>query len=427
MCNEGNGHRMIIGYACLTVGVLGTKQKNCMMKNASDDVLMNLIQHNLESLDRILDYNIQNDIKLFRISSDIIPFGSHHVNTLRWWEMFSDELKKIGYKALSNGMRLSMHPGQYTVLNSPDESVATHAVEDLEYHCRFLDSLGLGSEHKIVLHIGGVYGDKAFAMRRFIQRYRCLNENIRRRLVIENDDRQYTVSDVLTISKSEGIPVVFDNLHHEVNPDNTKSDIEWIACCRDTWKVQDGPQKLHYSQQDKGKRLGSHSATLYVDDFLHFYKRISNKDTDIMVEVKDKNLSAIKCINAIASPHIKRLEKEWGRYKYLILEHSPNIYNEIRQLLKDKKTYPVSQFYKLIDEALKSPVSAGNAVNAALHVWGYVNNLADDKTKLIFEKNLKKVSQGGSTTSIKRHLLGLAEIQKQEYLLNSLYLTNMIT
>lgn len=90
---------MNIGYASLTVGISGIKQRTSTMKRASSDVLMSLIQSNLEWLDKTLDYNIQNDINLFRISSDIIPFGSHPVNTLKWWEKSNDKLKEIGSKA----------------------------------------------------------------------------------------------------------------------------------------------------------------------------------------------------------------------------------------------------------------------------------------------------------------------------------------
>ena len=160
---------MSIGYACLTVGVSGTKLRSCTVKNATLDVLSTLIRSNLAALDNQLDYNIQNDIKLFRISSDIIPFGSHPVNTLKWWEKFNDRLKEIGNKALVNGIRLSMHPGQYTVLNSPDEAVVERAVTDLKYHTRLLEAMGLETQHKIVLHIGGIYGNKTAALQRFIQ------------------------------------------------------------------------------------------------------------------------------------------------------------------------------------------------------------------------------------------------------------------
>lgn len=417
---------MRIGYACLTIGVSGTRIRSCILKNASSENLTTLIQSNLESLDKILDYNIKNDIGLFRISSDIIPFGSHPVNTVKWWEKYNDTLKGIGHKALSNRMRISMHPGQYTVLNSPDETVVERAVADLKYHGQFLDSMGLGQEHKIILHIGGVYGDKKSALKRFIKQYRSLDGNIKRRLVIENDDRQYDISDLLSIGESEGIPVVFDNLHHQVNPNNKHSVNEWIRACKKTWKESDGVQKLHYSQQNAGKRPGSHSSTLDVNGFLQFYKGLSNQDVDIMVEVKDKNLSALKCINAIGPTQMQALEKEWARYKYLVLERSPKAYQEIKQLLKDKSAYPIVEFYNLIDKAMLSSVKPGNAINAAQHVWSYFKDTAEKPTKLRFEKQIEKVSMGQSATPIKRLLWKLAEKEQQEYLMDSLYFMEVL-
>jgi UV DNA damage repair endonuclease len=101
---------MKIGYACLTVGVPGTQHRTCAMKSVTPNVLTGLIQSNLDALDHILDYNIRNGIKLFRISSDIITFGSHPINTVKWWEVFKDQLDAIGQKAKANGLRLSMHP-----------------------------------------------------------------------------------------------------------------------------------------------------------------------------------------------------------------------------------------------------------------------------------------------------------------------------
>lgn len=91
---------MNIGYACLTVGIPGIKQRTCTMKKAAPSVFLSLIQSNLETLDKILDYNIQNGIKLFRISSDIIPFGSHTINKVKWWEIFNDKLNDISRKAI---------------------------------------------------------------------------------------------------------------------------------------------------------------------------------------------------------------------------------------------------------------------------------------------------------------------------------------
>jgi len=125
-----------IGYACLTIGVPHTRQKSCTLKNADEANLTAIIEHNLKALENIIDYNISQNIRLFRISSDLIPFGSSPVNRLDWWQLFDGRFKTIGRKIKAGGLRVSMHPGQYTVLNSSDADVVTRAVQDLNYHAR---------------------------------------------------------------------------------------------------------------------------------------------------------------------------------------------------------------------------------------------------------------------------------------------------
>lgn len=412
---------MNIGYACQVIGVPETQLRSCILKNATPETLKILIESNLNVLENIMNYNIENGIKLFRISSDVIPFGSHPVNVVKWWDIFSEKLRRIGEIAQANHIRLSMHPGQYTILNSTNEKVVQRAVEDLRYHCRFLDVLGVDTKHKLILHIGGVYGDKAAAVDRFVRQYRLLDQAIRCRLVIENDDQQYTIEDVLEIGNREGIPVVFDHLHHQLNPSDSQSMYDWISDCAATWRAKDGPQKIHYSQQKRNKRPGSHSDTVDLGTFLDFCRHLKDPMPNIMLEVKDKNLSAIKCSIATGRPKMIYLEKEWSRYKYLVLERAPNCYKQIRELLKDKSTIPVVDFYALIDRALASSVSQGNAVNAAQHVWGYFSKWADKKARIAFEKHLNKVKQGQKTTTLKKLLWNLAVLQQQSYLLDSLY------
>ena len=314
---------MNIGYACLTVGVPNTDQKSCMLKNASKEKLLELISYNLNSLENIIDYNIKNKIKLFRISSDLIPFGSNPVNNLKWWDIFDSRFSIIGRKIKTSGMRISMHPGQYTVLNSPKKEVVVNAIQDLHYHVKVLDTLGVGEDSKIVLHIGGVYNDKGQAIKRFISNYRELDDSVKRRLIIENDDKSYNISDVLEIGSIINAPVVFDNLHNQVNPyDKSKSDYFWIDKCKETWRGKDGIQKIHYSQQNPLKKPGSHSSTIQINEFISFYEGLKRDDIDIMLEVKDKNLSAVKCINCTSTDKsIKDLEIEWSRYKYMVLEN----------------------------------------------------------------------------------------------------------
>ena len=303
---------MSIGYACLAVGVPSTDFKSCIAKNASETKLLSLIAHNLNSLEQIIDYNIANKILLFRISSNLIPFGSSPINRLPWWDVFASKFLSLGEKIKKGAIRVSMHPGQYTILNSPHEDVVNRALEDLNYHCRVLDMLGVGMENKIVLHVGGSYNDKKQATKRFITNYQRLDQAVQERLVLENDDKSYNISEVMEIAKILHLPVIFDNLHHLTNPCTIqRSDLYWIDACGKTWGKKDGCQKIHYSQQNPGKKPGAHSDSIRIKEFMEFYKKIKSKDIDIMLEVKDKNLSAIKCINCTSSERvIKDLENE---------------------------------------------------------------------------------------------------------------------
>lgn len=414
---------MRIGYACLTIGVEDANFRSCLLKNATPERLTETISSNLQALETIFAYNRDHDIHLFRISSDVIPFGSHPAVDFAWDTRFRDQLLSLGEKARSADIRLSMHPGQYTVLNSPDSSVVDRAVEDLRYHCRLLDCLHADASSKIILHIGGAYGDERSALDRFAKNYRDLDESIRRRLVIENDDRVFNIETVLETGISLRCPVVFDNLHHQVNPsETTMSDAAWIEACSQTWRNEDGAPKIHYSQQDPGKRPGSHSRTIDAGTFLSYVDGIHG-DVDVMLEVKDKNLSAMKCI-LCTDPRRKmgNLEKEWARYKYLILEHSPSTYSAIRSLLKNKTSYPALAFYGYVDEALERTPDVGMRVNAAQHVWGYFSSRATQKEKERFETLLEKYTEGrGSIDAVKRHLFKLSQRYEEDYLRRSLY------
>ena len=415
---------MSIGYACLAQAVPDTDIKKCLIKNANPQRLRELIRSNLDALLNMVEYNISNGIRLYRVSSDIIPFASNAANTIPWADEFKDRLSMIGGRIKQSGMRVSMHPGQYTVLNSPDEKIAVAAYAELDYHALFLDSLDADASHKIILHIGGVYADKAAASARFIQRFQALPERVRRRLVIENDDRSYNISDVLAISARTNIPVVFDNLHHLANPpDWSTPQEEWITACASTWGQPDGRQKIHYSQCDPDRKPGAHSATIRIDEFVDFYDSLAGEKPDIMLEVKDKNISARKCMLCVEKSDIlHELEKEWGRYKYLVLEHSQSHYQAIRELLKDKQAFPARAFFRLVESALDLPLDRGSAINAASHVWGYFKDAGETPQKRRYFKALDEYAAGkGSLATVKRSLYSLAEQHGQAYLLSSYY------
>ncbi|HPB16132.1 MAG TPA: UV DNA damage repair endonuclease UvsE [Clostridia bacterium] len=420
---------MKIGYACLTVSVPGTDIRGCIAKNANNENLYDIISMNLDSLMNILIYNVKNGIRLFRISSDLIPFSSSVINKLEWQKIFKSRFFEIGEYIRNNQLRVSMHPGQYTVLNSLNEDVAKRAVDDLLYHCDVLDLMECDNSCKIILHIGGAYDNKQKAIERFKENYIKLDARIKKRLIIENDDRIFNISEVLDIANQLKIPVVYDNLHNYANPyDESITDLQWIKQCSSTWTKMDGNQKIHYSEQDKGKKAGSHSQTISLSEFLHFYQNISSSDADIMLEVKDKNISAVKCINAVSDKRkISALEDEWARYKYSVLEKSHKHYLEIRNLIKDKNSYPVMEFYSLIEEALKMQGSVNSSINAFEHVWGYFKDKADDKEKKKIQALIENYKSGTSVNiendsiKVKSFLMKLSEKYNEAYLLNSYY------
>jgi UV DNA damage endonuclease len=248
----------------------------------------------------MIDYCASNEIRLMRIGSDIIPFASHQDVVFDWNNLFGSHLVKIGEKIKSIGLRVSMHPGQYTVLNSPHENVVIDSVRDLAWHADFLDTLNVGSSSKIVLHIGGIYKDKSASISRFIDNFSRLPTNIQKRIVLENDEKNYNIEDVLDVCAKLNVPAVLDVFHHELLLPNDNIDLPyWISEAKKTWMPEDGRQKVHYSQQRIDGNRGSHSDTIDTNQFMEFYKKISHLDLDIMLEVKDKNLSVLKCMKAI--------------------------------------------------------------------------------------------------------------------------------
>lgn len=412
----------MIGYPCLAVGYRDYSFKKVLKKNISKEQLELVIENNLESLEKIIEYNRSRDIHMFRISSDIIPFGNKYLDLLDWRKVYKNRLLEIGEKINRYKIRVSMHPGQYTVLNSKDEKVVKNAVIDLEYHTDFLDGLGVDKTNKIILHVGGVYGDKDLAMDRFIKEYNLLNQKVKDRLIIENDHVSYNIDDILYINSAVGVPLVFDNLHNEILPGKSGlKEFEIIEIFRKTWKSKDGKQKIHYSQQSKVKSKGSHSKTIDLEKFKAFYDNIVS-EVDIMLEVKDKDLSAVKSKNLVENSNIKYLEIEWARYKYNILEHSPKTYEDIRKLLKNKDEYPVIDFYRLIDYALNLEIERNKFINGFEHVWGYFKDSSNIEEKTKKERYIVRYLDGKiGEKPMKKFLLDLAEKYKEKYLLESYY------
>jgi UV DNA damage endonuclease len=277
------------GYPCVSLLTGRTTNHDCTLRTATPEKLRALIRQNLDDLRAILAHNLEHGWLLFRIGSSIVPFGSHPVNRLAWWREFRSDLTALGAFIEANGMRVSFHPGQYTVLNSPDPQIVQRAVEELTYSARFLSELGLDASHKTVIHLGGTYGDKPAAMDRFCQACDGLKADLRNRIVVENDERSYTPGDALAISKQTKLPVVFDNLHYCANPGEGELD-DLLKNIFATWRKRDGYPKVHFSSQAAGGRVGQHSPSADPVEFKTWTEAWGRHgDFDLMLEAKNKD------------------------------------------------------------------------------------------------------------------------------------------
>lgn len=286
---------MKIGYPCINWRIGCATNSKFKLKNYSEDNLIKKIENNLYCLKKTLEFNIKNNLLFFRISSDTIPFASHPICQFNWANYFKEKFAEIGQLIKKNHLRISMHPDQFVLINSLDKEVIKKSIKELEYHCQILDLMNLDSTAKIQIHVGGVYGDKKRSIKRFVENYKKLDNKIKKRLVIENDERLYSLKDCLNIAKETNIPIVFDVFHHSLN-NNGESTREGIILAQKTYQKKDGILIVDYSNQKKNARLGTHSDHIDIDLFKQFINETEGLDFDIMLEIKDKEKSALEAV-----------------------------------------------------------------------------------------------------------------------------------
>lgn len=299
-----------LGFVASVLSEEITTSRTCRLRLATPERLREVTSQNVESLAAAVGFLVRERIHLYRISSGLIPFASHSVNTTEWWKEYAQPLAAIGERLRQHRIRVSMHPGQYTVLNSPNERIVTASIAELRYNALLLDTLGTGPESKIVLHIGGLYGGtEEDAMARFVSVARTLPDEVRRRLVIENDDRLFDADEALSVSRRIDAPVVFDWLHHHANP--TGGSVRTvIADVFATWRQQDGVPKVHLSSQAKDAARGAHAEFVEAEDMVAMLAEMPDVPFDCMLEAKQKDFALLRLRRELQSRGV--LEAELG-------------------------------------------------------------------------------------------------------------------
>jgi UV DNA damage endonuclease len=287
-----------LGLVCITtsdaVRYTRTTRKKLLTLNEPDRAaaLRKLYAENAIRLERAVDFCLANDLRLYRISSDIFqfsdePFGREVLNE------FTQRLAGIGTRAIENGIRLVMHPDQFVVLSSDSEDVVANSVKILGMHANTLDMLGQPrSEWAATI----IHGGKSDRPDRMVESILRLPEAIRSRLVLENDEFSYSSDEILEVCRRAGVPMVFDAHHHvcheKLDSFDHPSVAEFFWAARETWSDQ-GNQMVHISNGRGHFNDRAHS------DLIEKMPEVYRHAPWIEVEAKHKEIA------------IEKLRREW--------------------------------------------------------------------------------------------------------------------
>lgn len=263
------------------------------------ELLKSLIIQNLNDVITMIKWNEDNGIKVFRLSSELFPHKSNPKVEDYSFDFALDLLKEIGSLSKKFNQRLTFHPGQYNVIGSPNDKSFKQTIRDLKYHADVLDLMGMDQNSVMVIHGGGVYGNKVETLNRWCEQFKQLPDNVRKRLVLENCEKCFSIEDCLYVSEKVNIPVVFDTHHFEcynkLHPDETlKYPEEYIQEILETWARRGIKPKFHVSEQGTG-RIGHHSD--YIEEIPEYLLEIPSKygvEIDIMIEAKMKEQAIFK-------------------------------------------------------------------------------------------------------------------------------------
>jgi UV DNA damage endonuclease len=277
----------------------------------------------------VLEYLNAAGIRMYRMSSSLAPYATHpdlpgFTNQL---EDCADELAQVGRIARDSEIRLSIHVAQYVIMNALDPAIQARGLAETALQAAILDAMHLGPEAVVVVHLGGAYSDHAAALERFAAAFLRLPESTRRRLVLENDDTRFGVSDILEVHQMTGIRLVFDSLHHRLCNPEAIPVREALAACLATWPADQTP-KIHFSTPRtewladteghsdaphlRKSRWGRHSDFVNPFEFIDFMRAADGlRSFDVMLEVRGRDLalSQLRADLAVFAPDLTgRLE-----------------------------------------------------------------------------------------------------------------------
>jgi len=295
---------MNLGYACINTALSANKimTNRTMRRKTFDqkglDYVSDLALLNVKDLKTIVQWNNEMGVKLFRLSSQIFPWQDEYdFNQLKDYKEICKLMLEIGHIAEENNQRLTMHPGPYNCLASPNQKVVEKTVRELDCHSEQMNMFGFkpSNYNKINIHVGGAYGDKSATLARFVENFKLLRIDTKKRLVIENDDspNEYSVKDLYEgIYKSIGIPITFDYFHHKFNTGGLTEE-EALKLASTTWP-KGITQCCHYSESRQKEKLDESIRPQAHSDIIYEKIKTYGLEPDIVIEAKLKEQAIFK-------------------------------------------------------------------------------------------------------------------------------------
>ena len=292
-----------LGYACINMTLAEQDSISCnrsMIKRTflskGLEYVSELAAINVHALQKILEWNVDNNINIYRMTSCMFPwFSEYEFDQLPNIEEIKNSLKSCGKYALDNGIRLSFHPGPFNCLGSPNEKTVDKTIYELNAHSKIMDFMGLpeSNQSKINIHVGGSYGNHEAALSRFCNNFKRLDDATAKRLTVENDDRASLYSTKMLykgVYEKVGIPIVFDSHHHELGPqDLDYHDAFYLA--RSTWPTGIR-QQCHHSNSKRDYETTSARPQAHSDWYYTPFENY-NEGCDVVLECKTKELGVL--------------------------------------------------------------------------------------------------------------------------------------
>lgn len=287
-----------VGYACINLSFKDSYKnyRLATVEKKDEEKITNVLWHNIRLLREIIDYNIKHNIYVYRVSSDLIPFCTHpYIEALYKEKVLNNEemyehFKHMRLMQQTYNLRLSIHPSQFNVLSSPNKEVVERSVKEINAQTEWIKML---YGENVVIHIGGVYGDKEAALARFKDNLHYVDQKL---ISIENDDKSYHSADVVGICQPRAIKWVYDYHHDRCYPSLEKESIELVRSYP--------PSKYHLSTGLDAWNARPHADYISKSDYIlfnMFLEKAGIKEADVVFEAKKKNKAIFHILEPIGN------------------------------------------------------------------------------------------------------------------------------